>query len=440
MLHVLAIQMGLLILSQIESSLISGKQLAQMPKPGSELLCLSVNSRPLFPGFYKTITIRNPKLISAVRETLQKSSITSTPYVTVFLNRERQSFTNQTQNVSAGSGIVGYMDDVYPVGVLAQISNAMPGPEDSLTLLLYPSKRVVIKKFLPPLSTAESNESQENMSEEDSDQGEEFKPLKRPHAPPSMQAGKETVEQYREVARVVVEELHDEEMGKEELSANANPATSWDEIVPDSQVDEQQQSQNNKRPSRALIKQLMETFNDIIKLNPLVREQVNDFMRSFGAQNGLYENPTKLADFAAAMSDAEPHELQQVLQSTRLDDRLKKSLLLLKKELANARLQNEISKDVERLISERDREYFLQERLKNIQKELGMETIQREKLADKFRSRVTKLAMPEAVKKVYDEVWEFWLYLLKFQTQFGSTGNGEIGQFKTCCARIQHYQ
>jgi hypothetical protein len=33
-----------------------------------------------------------------------------------------------------------------------------------------------------------------------------------------------------------------------------------------------------------------------------------------------------------------------------------------------------------------------------------METVQREKLAEKFRGRLAKLVMPDAVQKVFDEV------------------------------------
>jgi Lon-like ATP-dependent protease len=373
-----------------------------MPKPGEELLCLSVKSRPLFPGFYKTLTIKDPSLINAARELLQKSSLASNPYITVFLNRDRQSAVESSENGGgSGVGAVRNMDDIYPVGVLAQVSNVMPAPDDSLTLLLYPSKRVVIKKFLPPQasddSTAETAREEEQEDEiQTAAQSFEPKPLKRPFAPSSEErqasdsgpdASSSAAAANRGVAKVLVEELQDEQ----------------DRAVGNDTTDSAQSS-SQRRPSRALVKQIMETFNEIVKLNPLVREQVNDFMRAFGAQNGLYEHSSKLADFSAAMSDAEPHELQQVLQSTRADDKLKRSLLLLKKELANARLQNEISKDVERLISERDREYFLQERLKNIQKELGMETVQREKLAEKFRGRLAKLVMPDAVQKVFDEV------------------------------------
>jgi Lon-like ATP-dependent protease len=59
---------------------------------------------------------------------------------------------------------------------------------------------------------------------------------------------------------------------------------------------------------------------------------------------------------------------------------------------------------MEKMVGDKDREYFLQERLKMIQKELGLETLSRDKLIEKFKKRVAKLTMPEQVKKVFDEV------------------------------------
>jgi ATP-dependent Lon protease len=70
----------------------------------------------------------------------------------------------------------------------------------------------------------------------------------------------------------------------------------------------------------------------------------------------------------------------------------------------NAELQHSISEDMEKMVGDKDREYFLQERLKMIQKELGLETLSRDKLIEKFKKRVAKLTMPEQVKKVFDEV------------------------------------
>lgn len=118
----------------------------------------------------------------------------------------------------------------------------------------------------------------------------------------------------------------------------------------------------------------------------------------------VFDEPSKLADFAAAVSAGEASELQDVLETLPIEERLQKSLVVLKKELMNAQLQNKISKDVESKIAKRQREYYLMEQLKGIKKELGLESDGKDKLVEGFKAKAAKLAMPATVKKVFDEV------------------------------------
>jgi Lon-like ATP-dependent protease len=118
----------------------------------------------------------------------------------------------------------------------------------------------------------------------------------------------------------------------------------------------------------------------------------------------VFDEPSKLADFAAAVSAGEALELQEVLETLPVEERLQKSLVVLKKELMNAQLQNKISKEVESKIAKRQREYYLMEQMKGIKKELGLESDGKDKLVEGFKEKAAKLAMPETVKKVFDEV------------------------------------
>ena len=59
----------------------------------------------------------------------------------------------------------------------------------------------------------------------------------------------------------------------------------------------------------------------------------------------VFDEPDKLADFeAAVLSTGEVQELQDVLESLVVDDRLRKALPVLKKELINAQLQKQTIK------------------------------------------------------------------------------------------------
>ena len=143
-------------------------------------------------------------------------------------------------------------------------------------------------------------------------------------------------------------------------------------------------------------------FKDIAQLNPLFRDQITNFSINQVAAN-VFDEPDKLADFAAAVSTGEVQELQDVLESLVVDDRLRKALLVLKKELINAQLQSKLSRDVDSKIAKRQREYYLMEQLKGIKKELGMESDGKDKLIEKFRERAASLKMPDGVRKIFEE-------------------------------------
>ncbi|KAF9440471.1 ATP-dependent protease La, partial [Macrolepiota fuliginosa MF-IS2] len=148
--------------------------------------------------------------------------------------------------------------------------------------------------------------------------------------------------------------------------------------------------------------EIVSVFKDIAQLNPLFRDQITNFSINQVVAN-VFDEPDKLADFAAAVSTGEVHELQDVLESLVVDDRLRKSLLVLKKELINAQLQSKLAWDVDSKIAKRQREYYLMEQLKGIKKELGMESDGKDKLIEKFRERAKGLKMLEGVRKVFDE-------------------------------------
>ena len=153
---------------------------------------------------------------------------------------------------------------------------------------------------------------------------------------------------------------------------------------------------------RAFMSEIVSVFKDIAQLNPLFRDQITNFSINQVASN-VFDEPDKLADFAAAVSSGEVRELQDVLESLTVEDRLRKALLVLKKELINAQLQSKLSRDVDSKIAKRQREYYLMEQLKGIKKELGMESDGKDKLIEKFKERAAALKMPDGVRKVFDE-------------------------------------
>ncbi len=151
-----------------------------------------------------------------------------------------------------------------------------------------------------------------------------------------------------------------------------------------------------KAYSLAVVKALKE----LIQLNPLHKEEMGLLM----SQASLQE-PGRLADFAAALTSADPKDLQEVLETLSIRQRLARTLTLLQKELDISRLQVKISKQIEEKLSRQQREFFLREQLKAIKKELGIEKETKDAEADRFEQRLKALTLSdEARERIGEEL------------------------------------
>jgi len=141
-------------------------------------------------------------------------------------------------------------------------------------------------------------------------------------------------------------------------------------------------------------------IREMLPLNPLYNEQLKLFFERFTPNK-----PASLAYFAASLTSASGPELQKMLQTDSLRERMEMVLVLVKKELEVARIQAQISKQVETSMSEHQRKFFLREQLKVIQKELGISKDDREAEIDRLRERLEKLSLPaEAAKRTGEEM------------------------------------
>ena len=145
---------------------------------------------------------------------------------------------------------------------------------------------------------------------------------------------------------------------------------------------------------------VISTLKDILKYDSLYQEQVKMFLSRHN-----FSEPDRLADFVASMTSSNREELQEVLETLNIRERLEKVLGLLKKELEMVKLQDKISKQVEEGISENQRQFFLREQLKEIQKELGITKDDRTADLERFRERLEKLTLSEEAQgKINDEM------------------------------------
>lgn len=146
---------------------------------------------------------------------------------------------------------------------------------------------------------------------------------------------------------------------------------------------------------------IISTIKELLKLNPLFKEELQIFLG-----HSDFTEPGKLADFAVALTTASREELQEVLSTLDIRERINKALVLLKNELDISILQNTIKSKIESNISKSQKEFLLKEQLKTIKKELGIERSDKSVDRDKFEARLKELTIPEDVSKVINEELE----------------------------------
>ncbi|SPN73207.1 Lon protease 1,DNA-binding ATP-dependent protease La,Archaeal serine proteases,ATP-dependent protease La,Lon protease (S16) C-terminal proteolytic domain [Chlamydia serpentis] len=145
---------------------------------------------------------------------------------------------------------------------------------------------------------------------------------------------------------------------------------------------------------------IVSVIKDLLKLNPLFKEELQIFLG-----HSDFTEPGKLADFSVALTTATREELQEVLETTKMHDRIDKALILLKKELDLSRLQSSINQKIEATITKSQKEFFLKEQLKTIKKELGLEKEDRAIDIEKFSERLRKRHVPDyAMEVIQDEI------------------------------------
>jgi len=367
-----------------------------VPEIYPQVMAIPIAKRPLFPGFYKAITIKDPNVAAAISEMIKRGQ----PYVGAFLFKDE----------NADDDVIRSRDDVHDVGVFAQITSAFPmnnpgGEGTSLTAILYPHRRIRLSELIPP-GTADAATPAEG----------EPTPEPIPKTPEEASQKGDVVASFEESAVAP----------KPEPAQKQYEPTSFLRKYPVSLVNVENLTEEPYDPKsqviRAVTNEIVNVFKEVASMNSLFRDQISTFSMSQSTGNVMSE-PAKLADFAAAVSAGEPAELQEVLSTLNVEERMHKALLVLKKEHVNAQLQSKITKDVESKITKRQREYWLMEQMKGIRRELGIESDGKDKLVERFKEKADKLAMPEAVRKVFDEELNKLAHLEPAASEFNVTRN-----------------
>ncbi|KAA8545246.1 hypothetical protein F0562_020030 [Nyssa sinensis] len=310
------------------------------PEDYLTVLALPLPHRPLFPGFYMPIYVKDPKLLAALVESRKRQA----PYAGAFLLKDEPgtdpsvvSGSDTEKNIHELKG-KELLSRLHHVGTLAQISSIQG---DQVVLIGHRRLRITEMVSEDPLT-------------------------------------------------VKVDHLKDKPFNKD------------DDVI------------------KATSFEVISTLRDVLKTSSLWRDHVQSYTQHVGDFNY-----PKLADFGAAISGANKLQCQQVLEELDVHKRLKLTLELVKKEMEISKIQESIAKAIEEKISGEQRRYLLNEQLKAIKKELGLETDDKTALSAKFRERLepNKEKCPPHVLQVIEEELTKLQLLEASSSEFNVTRN-----------------
>jgi ATP-dependent Lon protease len=119
-----------------------------------------------------------------------------------------------------------------------------------------------------------------------------------------------------------------------------------------------------KEEIEALSRSAVTQFESYVKLNKKISPEVLGTL-------GQIDDYSKLADTVASHLAIKIPEKQELLEITRISDRLEKVYALMESEISVLQVEKKIRSRVKRQMEKTQREYYLNEQMKAIQKELG---------------------------------------------------------------------
>ncbi len=141
----------------------------------------------------------------------------------------------------------------------------------------------------------------------------------------------------------------------------------------------------------ALTNSVRGLFNKVLELSPYLPSELGLL-----AQN--VEDPGSLADMITSTLNVSKEDKQEILELLAVKQRLQKLTVLLTKELEVLELGKKIQSDVKEGIDKTQREYYLREQLKAIQKELG-EKDEKSLEIEEYRKKIVERKLSPAAAK-----------------------------------------
>jgi ATP-dependent Lon protease len=145
------------------------------------------------------------------------------------------------------------------------------------------------------------------------------------------------------------------------------------------------------REGEALTRSVLTEFDQYVKLNMKIPPEILTSLAGI-------DDPSRLADTIAAHLSLKIEEKQQILEIQRVQDRLERILAVMETEIDLLQVEKRIRGRVKRQMEKSQREYYLNEQMKAIQKELG-ELEEGPNEAEELSNKIAKAGMPKDARE-----------------------------------------
>lgn len=159
----------------------------------------------------------------------------------------------------------------------------------------------------------------------------------------------------------------------------------------EAEVIERQDIEEKDIESEALVRKVLEAFEEYVKLSNQISPEVVLTVSDI-------ENPGMMADVVSSYIYLKQDQKQELLEAFDAKKRLEKLYGMIAYELDILRIERKIGVKVKKQIDKVQKEYYLREQLKAIQEELGdKDGIQAE--VDQYKKKINKAKFPKEVKE-----------------------------------------
>ncbi len=157
----------------------------------------------------------------------------------------------------------------------------------------------------------------------------------------------------------------------------------------EAEVERIRETVGTKGEIEALARSAVSQFENYVKLNKKISPEVLGTVAQI-------EDYSKLADTVASHLAVKIADKQDVLETTVVSDRLEKVYTLMESEISVLQVERKIRSRVKRQMEKTQREYYLNEQMKAIQKELG-DTEERDDIAE-FEEKIENTKLSKEAK------------------------------------------